>query len=80
MSQAVAEHHFVLGQFVRNRAHCVSDALVGGRQEANQRDEQHGSVESLGPVVLREDTSLVEGIGEHILADFVSGQSPPRGQ
>jgi len=45
-------------EFAPDRVDRLADALVGTRQEADQRDVQNARVELLGPVVLRKGATL----------------------
>src|SRR5207244_3556922 len=77
---AVAEHHPVDGQLVRDRQHGGTDPRVIGRQEANQRDQEHRSVERLGAVSLHEDAALVDTALADVGLDLVGHALPGLGE
>ena len=72
----VAEHEAVLRQLVGDREHGRAHALVVGRQEADDRDQQRRRVERVGVVVLAEHAALGDAVLEDVGADLVGDRLP----
>ena len=63
-------------ELVEDREHRRPYALVVGRQEADDRDEQTGGVQCLGVVVLDEHAAVVDAVGQDVLADLIGARLP----
>ena len=72
----IAQHQTVLGQLVGDGEHGGLDAVVVGRQEAHDRDQEERRVEVLGAVELRERTPVVEPLLDHLGLDRVGRGLP----
>ena len=68
---AVAQDQPVVVQLVSDRENCGAHALIVGRQEADQRDQQGRGIERNRVVVLDEHATLIdtpcEDLGAHLL-------------
>ena len=74
---AVAQHEAVLGEPPLDGLDGGAHPLVGGGQEAHERDHEEAGVERVGPVVLREGPDLcVVALGAHLLVDAVAQLAP----
>ena len=73
---AVAQDEAAFGELVGDRDHGAADALVVGRQKAQQRHQQEGGVEGGGVVVLDEHAPFVDAVLTDVGVDLVGGRAP----
>src|SRR5207244_2410592 len=73
---AVAQDEPVVGELVRDRVDRRAQTFVLAREEAEDRRQENGGVERVGRVVLAEDSTLADAVGEDVGLDLLRGRAP----
>jgi hypothetical protein len=72
----VPEHQAILGKLVGDREDGGADALVAGREESHQRDQQCRGVQCGGSVALHEHAPAIDPAGADLGVHLLGGLAP----